>query len=161
LCPRQKHYYQVEKLPVKDYLNDDGVKLVNTFADFKLEKKKYEEKIKEIDEKLEKLKEAVIKYAAREGLEVIIGSDHKLKISEKQKVSFPSKNSSERKVLEELLRQFNKLEEVSTLDTFALEKIIKEERWDRSILEKIRDFYKIEIAKTVSLGKRNFDNSSA
>jgi putative RecB family exonuclease len=161
LCPRQKHYYQVEKLLVKDYLNDDGVKLVNTFANFKLEKRKYEEKIKEIDEKLEKLKEAVIKYADREGVEVIAGSDHKLKISEKQKVFLPLKNSPERKALEELLKQLHKLEEVSTLDTYALEKIIKEEGWDRSILEKIRDFYKIETAKIVSLGKRNFDNSSA
>lgn len=161
LCPRQKHYYQVEKLPVKDYLNDDGVKLVNTFANFKLEKRKYEEKIKEIDEELEKLKEAVIKYAAREGLEVITGSDHKLKISEKQKVSLPSKNSPERKALEELLEQLHKLEEVSTLDTYALEKIIKEERWNRNILEKIRDFYKIETVKTVSLGKNNLNNSSA
>ena len=160
LCPRQKHYYQVEKLPVKDYLNDEGVKLVNTFANFELEKKGYEAKIKEIDGELEKLKEAVIKYAAREGVAVIIGSDHKLKISEKQKVSLPSKNSPERKALEEVLRQLHKLEEVSTLDIYALEKIIKEEKWDRTSLEKISDFYKIEAVKTVSLGKNNLNNSS-
>jgi len=154
LCPLQKHNFKVDKLPINEYLDDDGVKLVNTFATFDLKKKEYKEKIEEIDNQLEKLKEAVIKYAASEGLEVIMGSDHKLKISEKQKVSLPPKNSEARKTLEDILRQLNKIEEVSTLDTYALEKIIKEGEWDEIILEKIKDFYKMETVKSVSFSKK-------
>jgi len=154
LCPLQKHNYRVDKLPINEYLNDDGVKLVNIFASFDLKKKEYKEKIKEIDGELEKLKEAVIKYADSEGLEIIMGSDHKLKISEKQKVSLPAKNSEARKALEEMLRQFNKMEEVSILDTHTLERIIKEGDWDEDILEKIKNFYKLETVKLVSLSKK-------
>ncbi len=155
LCPRQKHNYKTKKLPVNEYLSDDGVKLVNTFASFDLKKRECKEKIKEIDEELEKLKEAVIEYAVREGIEVIMGSDHKLKISEKRKVSIlGKKGSSERKALEEILRKLNKIEEVSTLDTFVLERIIKDRAWDDDILEKIKDFYTFEKVKSVSLSKK-------
>lgn len=154
LCPLQKHNYRTENLPVNEYLDDDGVKLVNTFATLDHKKKEYKEEIKKIDDELGKLKEAVIKYAEREGIKIIIGSDHKLKISEKQKVSLPAKNSEARKALEEMLRQFNKMEEVSTLDTHTLERIIKEGDWDEDILEKIKDFYKLETVKSVSLSKK-------
>ena len=154
LCPKQKHSYSVNKLSVNKYLDDDGVKLVNTYAQLDFQKKEYNEKIKEIENELDEIKEAVIKYAASEGLEVIVGSDKQLKITEKQKVSFPAKNSEPRKTLEEILKQLNKFEEVSTLDTFALERIIKEKDWDKEILEMIKGFYNLEIMISVSLSKK-------
>jgi hypothetical protein len=154
LCPKQKHSYSVNKLSVNKYLDDDGVKLVNTYAQLDFQKKEYNEKIKEIENELDEIKEAVIKYAEDEGLEIIIGSDHQLKISEKQKVSFPAKNSEGRKTLEEILRKLNKLEEVSTLDFYAFEKKIKNREWDYNTLEKIKDFYKEEVIKSVSVSKK-------
>lgn len=154
LCPKQKHSYSVNKLSVNKYLDDDGVKLVNTYAQLDFQKKEYNEKIKEIENELDEIKEAVIKYAASERLEVIVGSDKQLKITEKQKVSFPAKNSESRKTLEEILKQLNKFEEVCTLDTFALERIIKEKDWDREILEMIKGFYNLEIMISVSLSKK-------
>jgi putative RecB family exonuclease len=154
LCPKQKHSYSVNKLSVNKYLDDDGVKLVNTYAQLDFQKKEYNEKIKEIENELEEIKEVVIKYAEDEGLEIIIGSDHQLKIYEKQKVSFPAKNSEGRKTLEEILRKLNKLEEVSTLDFYAFEKKIKNREWDYNTLEKIKDFYKEEVIKSVSVSKK-------
>jgi putative RecB family exonuclease len=154
LCPKQKHSYSVNKLSVNKYLDDDGVKLVNTYAQLDFQKKEYNEKIKEIENELDEIKEAVIKYAEDEGLEIIIGSDHQLKISEKQKVSFPAKNSEGRKTLEEILRKLNKLEEVSTLDFYAFEKKIKNREWDYNTLEKIKNFYKEEVIKSVSVSKK-------
>jgi putative RecB family exonuclease len=154
LCPKQKHSYSVNKLSVNKYLDDDGVKLVNTYAQLDFQKKEYNEKIKEIENELDEIKEAVIKYAEDEGLDIIIGSDHQLKISEKQKVSFPAKNSEGRKTLEEILRKLNKLEEVSTLDFYAFEKKIKNREWDYNTLEKIKDFYKEEVIKSVSVSKK-------
>jgi hypothetical protein len=144
----------VNKLSVNKYLDDDGVKLVNTYAQLDFQKKEYNEKIKEIENELDEIKEAVIKYAEDEGLEIIIGSDHQLKISEKQKVSFPAKNSEGRKTLEEILRKLNKLEEVSTLDFYAFEKKIKNREWDYNTLEKIKNFYKEEVIKSVSVSKK-------
>lgn len=154
LCPKQKHSYRVNKLSVHKYLDDDGVKLVNTYVQLDFQKKEYNEKIKEIENELDEIKEAVIKYAASEGLEVIVGSNKQLKISEKQKVSFPAKNSEGRKTLEEILRKLNKLEEVSTLDFYAFEKKIKNREWDYNTLEKIKNFYKEEVVKSVSVSKK-------
>ena len=154
LCPKQKHSYTVDKLPINKYLNDDGVKLVNTYAQLDFKKKEYNEKIREIEVELDEIKEAVIKYAKREGLEVIVGSDKQLKIIEKSKVSFPAKNSEPRKILEEILKQINKFDEVSTLDTYALDRIIKEKEWDKEVFERIKDFYKLETSVSVSLSKK-------
>jgi len=127
LCPKRKHLYKVEALPVNEYLKDSGVKLVNTFAKLIAQKREHQEKISKIDEEIDKVKEAVIKYAEKESVDVIRGSDHKLRITEKQKISSPLKGSPERQELENVLREVNKWDEVSDLDTYAIEKAINEE----------------------------------
>ena len=153
LCPRKKHLYKVDSLPVNEYLKDDGVKLTNTFAKLVAEKKDQQKKIDSIDEEIDKLKEAVIKYAKKEGIEVIKGSDNKLKINEKQKVSSPPKGSPERKELEKALRDINKWDEVCDLDPYALEKAISEAKWDKKITDKIKKFLLIEVKTSVTLSK--------
>jgi len=85
ICPLHKHEYMVGNLPVNKYLKDSGVKLVNEFVKLNDKKKSYQIKIEEIDEELEEIKEAVIKYAGNIGVEVVIGSDHKLKITSSEK----------------------------------------------------------------------------
>ena len=154
LCPKRKHLYKVEALPVNEYLKDSGVKLVNTFVKLTAKKREQQEAIDKIDEELDKVKQAVIKYAEKEKVDVIAGSDNKLKVSEKQKVSCPSKGSDERKELEKILRENNKWDEVSDLDSYAVEKAINEKRWDKKIIAKIKGFLKIETKKAVSLSKR-------
>ena len=42
LCPKKKHLYKVDHLPVNEYLKDDCVKLTNTFAKLLVKKKAYE-----------------------------------------------------------------------------------------------------------------------
>ena len=153
LCPKRKHLYKVENLPVNEYLNDDGVKLVNTFAKFIAKKREHKEEIDKIDEEIDKIKEAAIKYAEKEGVDVIRGSNNKLKVSEKQKISCPPKGSEERKELEMALKESDKWDEVSDIDARAVEKAINEEKWDKRIINKIKGFLKIETRKSVSLSK--------
>jgi len=153
LCPKRKHLYKVESLPVNEYLKDDGVKLANTFAKLVAKKKTHQDQIDVVDEEIDKVKEAVIKYAEKEDIDVIRGSDHKLKISERHKVSSPSKGSPEREELEGALRAADMWDEVSELDTHAIEKAINEERWDKKIINKIMKFLTIEDKKYVSLSK--------
>lgn len=153
LCPKRKHLYRVEALPVNEYLKDDGVKLVNTFTKLTSEKRELQDKIDEIEEELDKVKEAAIKYAEKEEADVLRGSDYKLKITEKQKVSFPPKDSDERKELEKILREADKWDEISELDTHAMGEAVIEERWDKKIINKIKKFLTIEVKKHVSLSK--------
>jgi len=153
LCPKRKHLYKVEALPVNEYLKDDGVKLANTFVKLTAKKKEHQEQIEAIEQEIDKVKEAVIKYAQKEGVDVIRGSDSKLKISEKQKVSSPPKGSPERKELEGILREVNKWDEVSDLDIYAMEKAVNESRWDKKIVDSIKKFLIIETKRSVSLSK--------
>lgn len=153
LCPKRKHLYKVEALPVNEYLEDDGVKIVNTFTELTSKRKELQDKIDDIDEELDKVKEAAIKYAEKEKADVLRGGNHKLKIMEKQKVSSPPKGSPERQELEDILRKVNKWDEVSELDTHAIEKIINGERWDKKIVNKIKKFLTVEVKKYVSLSR--------
>lgn len=153
LCPKKKHLYKVDSLPANEYLKDDGVKLVNTFAGLVSQKKGHQEEIKKLDEEIDKVKEAVVAYGEREKLDVINGSDNKLKINKKQKVSSPSKGSPERKELENILRQAGKWDEVCDLDIYAIEKIVNESKWDKAIIDKIKKYLEIETRTSVSLSK--------
>lgn len=153
LCPKKKHLCKVEALPINEYLKEDGVKLTNTFTKLVAKKKEIQGEIDKIDEELEKIKEAVIKYARKEGVEVIKGSDHKLKVAEKQKVSAPAKGSPEREKLEKMLHDVNKWEEVSGLDTHALERAIAEADWDKKLVDKVKKFLTFETKTSVTLSK--------
>ena len=153
ICPLHKHEYMVGNLPANKYLKDSGVKLVNEFAKLDDKKKSYKVKIEEIDEELEEIKEAVIQYAGNIGVEVVIGSDHKLKIASSEKINVPGKGTKERESLIELLSQLNRLEEVSAFDVAELKKVIKEEKWDSAILDEIKKFVEIETVKSVRLSK--------
>lgn len=153
LCPKRKHLYKVESLPVNEYLNDSGVKLTNKFAELMAQKKEYQEKIEAIEEDAEKVKEAAIHYGEKEGVDVICGSDYKLKITQKQKISSPLKGSDKRKELENILRDAGKWDELSDLDIYAMEKVIKDKAWDKTILDKIQKFFTIEIKKNVLISK--------
>jgi len=153
ICPLYKHESMVGNLPVNKYLKDSGVKLVNKFAKLDDKKKGYQVKIEEIDVELEEIKEAVIQYAGNIGVAVVIGSDHKLKISSIEKINVPGKGSKERESLIELLSRLNKLEEVSALDAAELKKVIKEEKWDLTILDEIKKLVEIETVKSVRLSK--------
>jgi putative RecB family exonuclease len=152
-CPLHKHESIVKDLSVNEYLNDDGVKLVNEFTKLDMEKKSYQAKIKEIEEELEKIKEAVIQYAVNIGVEVVIGSDHQLKIHSSEKIIVPDKGTKDRESLIELLSQLNRLEEVSSFDVAELKKVIKEKKWDSAILDEVKKFVEIETIKSVSLSK--------
>ncbi len=155
LCPLFKHQYLVSTLPVNKYLKDSGVKLVNQFAKLDGKKKGYQEKIEKIDYELDKLKEAVIQYAKKKGIEVVIGSDHKLKIKSIQRIIIPRKESQERESLIKMLSQLNKLAEVSGFDANKLKKVIKEDKWDTSVLDKLKKYMQVETVKSVRLSKKN------
>ncbi len=153
LCPKRKHLYKVESLPVNEYLNDDGVKLVNTYAEIDAKKKELKKEIDTLDAELEKIKEAIVAYGEKEGISVVNGSGNKLRISEKTKISFPSKGTPDREKLEEILRSSSKWEEILELDTAALERLINENCLEEELLTKIKEYLEIENKKQFYLSK--------
>ncbi len=146
LCPLRKHFFKVEALPVNEYLSEPGVVLVNKYVALRGE-------AKGIEEETEKVREAILSYARREGVEIIKGSDHKARVRFDEKLKFPRKSDAERQELNETIRQAGKWLEVSELDTTALGRTIDEGLWSKDLIDQIMKYGRIEETGTVSLSR--------
>ncbi len=149
ICPSFKHLYQLEEKEPKEYLEDDGVKLVNKFASLTEKKRRL---IEELDSQLEELKARIIEFAERKGVNVIFGSDNKIRITVSDSVKLPYKNTEERQELNELLKKIGRWEEVAELDTFALAKVIKNKAWPEQLLKQLARFAEMEKSYRLYLG---------
>ena len=151
ICPLFKHEVSLEPKKVNEFLQDSGVQLVNKYVKLKVEQKDYNDVV---EEKLAKLKEALIEFCRREGGEIVIGSDNKISVKEVESLKFPGKNTSERKKLVKLLEKMGKMDSVSELDIYALAKVVKGKEWTPAELKKLEEFEKIEKDYRLSVRKR-------
>ncbi|MBN2199117.1 MAG: PD-(D/E)XK nuclease family protein [Candidatus Aminicenantes bacterium] len=151
LCPLKKHLVKVEGLPENEWKNEPGVRIVDAYAE-RWRKKRVLEAEKEVVEKdLEKLREAAVAFAEKEGVRVIAGSDARLRVNGKEKIVSPGKGTAEREALEKELRELGVWDEVSTLDPYALERALAEGRWAGETLERVRSYVAAEKRWTVTL----------
>ncbi len=139
LCPKRMHLVRTGQMPLNKYLEDPGVLLVNRYVEKSLEKKKL---VDNIDAELELLKEAIIAYAKREGVEIIRGNDKKLRVKIEEKPHFPAKEEKEREQLDAIIKEAGKWEEVSDLNVHSLSKALI--GWSPELIGKIREFQKME-----------------
>jgi hypothetical protein len=102
---------------------------------------------------IEKVEEAIIDFAEKNGHDVIFGSNNQVKIKTTTRYACPSKHSKEREELEKLLREHGKWDEVAQLDTAAINKIIQENTWDDEILDVLKEYVKLEESKRLYLSK--------
>jgi putative RecB family exonuclease len=86
LCPSFKHKLELEvKEEVKEFKEDDGVKIVDRFSEIK-------SKLKELQDEEDKLKEKLIGFAKQKGLDVVYGSNMKASVKEFDKVEIDDEN---------------------------------------------------------------------
>ncbi|MDD8020810.1 MAG: hypothetical protein PHU81_06470 [Acidobacteriota bacterium] len=114
----------------------------------------YFEQKKQAEEELEKLKEAIIKYAEKHEVARVNGSQYYLNLSSKNLVRFPAKGQEERKKLEDILKQAGLWYGFASLDLNSLERAILEETLDREILEKLKDLISKEKLIMLRPGKK-------
>lgn len=135
LCPKRKHFFLVEELPINQYLSDSGVKLVNEYIEIK-------NQMKRLEEEKDQLEDAIFAFAKENDLEVIRGSDNKLRIKFEIKLDLPLKSYDPEtwQEMENLIRKAGKWEEVSKLDRNEILKKITEENWDKALIEKLRKY---------------------
>jgi putative RecB family exonuclease len=150
VCRQWSHLYKIKEKPANEYMTDSGVVLVNRYAEVKGKQKLVN---LELDAELEKLEEALISFAEKEQVDCVFGSKNKVRITESERYSFPSKNSKERERLEEILRKYGKLEEVSQLDTAALGTIIAEKQWESDVIEALQKYVELEKKKRLYVSK--------
>jgi len=151
ICPMWKHEVQLEEKPENEYLNDPGLKLVDEYVRIKEE---LDEHRREAEEKLEKLKQALITFCAKEGVSAVFGSENKITVKEYEYVKFPGKNTEEREELIKVLQSIGKLGKVSDLDVYVLARILKNKEWDEHQLDLLKKFETREKSHRLSISKK-------
>lgn len=151
ICKQWSHLYKLEGKPANEYLKDDGVKLVNKYAELQSKKK---QQTLDLYAEIEKLEEAITKFAEKEGVDVVFGSNNKIKVKTQTRFACPSKNSKERLELEQIIRDNGKWGEVVQLDTTAINKIMQENTWDKQLTEVLKKYVKFEESKRLYLSKK-------
>jgi len=144
LCPLRKHTFKVEALPVNEYLIEPGVVLVNKYGELK-------EKASEIEEEMGKVREAILEYARREGVEVIRGSDRRARVRFDKKLKFPGKNDEERRELDKAIMEAGRWMEVSQLDTTSLARVIENSLWSKELIQQVMRYGRIEETNSVHI----------
>ncbi|MEI7961122.1 MAG: PD-(D/E)XK nuclease family protein [archaeon] len=82
MCPAFKHKVESEQKTLKEFKEDDGVKLVDKLATLK-------EQTKEAENEIEETQKQLIQFAIQKELEVVYGSNKKAKVTEYYKLKYP------------------------------------------------------------------------
>jgi putative RecB family exonuclease len=149
-CPKRKHLIAVGSLPPNEYLNEEGVVLVNQYVEMKERKRILSG---EIDAELAKIEEALYAYAQREELETIFGSDHVAKIKIEMKEKYPLKGDPSRRILDEMIKKAGKWMEVSDLNPWMLARVIGRRGWPPSLMNKVKEFSTVEESQSITISK--------
>lgn len=146
VCPKWKHLFETEEKEPKEFLEDDGVRIVNEFAKLKAEKD-------ELERKIETIKESLINFSKQKGISAVRGSNVIANINFFEDVKFPGKGTEDYEKLVHVLKNLKKWDEIVCLDIFALKKIVKEESWEKEALNKLKKFEEREKTERISLRK--------
>jgi len=149
-CPKRRHLIAAGSLPPNEYLNEEGVTLVNQYVELKERKRLLNE---EMDAELAKIEEALYAYAHREELEAIFGSDHVAKIKIEVKGKYPLKGDPNRKILDEIIKKAGKWMEVSDLNPWMLARLISRGAWPPSLVKKVKEFSTSEESRSITVSK--------
>lgn len=129
LCPAKKHLVAVGSLPEEKWRNEPGVVIADSYAERWRKKRDLEAEAKTLEAEMEALRQAAIGYAEKEGVQVIAGTDAKLRVTSRDAVASPKKGTEERAALEAKLRELGVWDEVAALDPHALEEAVLAGTW--------------------------------
>jgi len=146
-CPNFKHLFEIEQKSLNEYLNDDGVKLVNMYATISEEMKKNEEK-------LEMIRQALLSFAKREKINIVYGSDVKASISSYPRLSFPKKEDFNREEFFEIIRKIGLWDELATVDVYELAKMINNGELHEDLVKLLSKFIKKSETNVVRLRRK-------
>ena len=149
-CPKRKQLVLAENLPPNEYLQEEGVNLVNRYIDLKEKKRIFNE---EIDAELAKIEEALFSYRQREKVETILGSDHLVRVNIELKEKYPLKGDPRRKALDELIKKVGKWLEVSDLNPWMLARILGRSGWAPDLVRKVKAFAAAEENRSITVTK--------
>jgi len=147
ICPAHRHLFEVEKLPPEEFKQDDGVKLVDSYAQLK-------EKKREVERNLDEIEERIINIAREKNLTKLVGSDQQLKISFTKDYHFPPVTDPQWQVLERIIREAGKWEEITTISHPKLKSIMKKRTWPEKLWNKVKEFAGIKESARLYLSRK-------
>jgi len=146
-CPQFKHLFGLKEKEPNEYMQDDGVQLVNKYAQVNNE-------IKELEFKLEKLREALIAFAEKENVEMVFGSDMKASVKSYPKLNFPKKYDENTEEFVSMIKKLGLWDQLATVDTYELAKMINNNLLHPDLIKLINKFVKKEKITRISLSKK-------
>jgi putative RecB family exonuclease len=154
ICPEWKHVLEAAKLPVNEYLKDEGVVLVAKYAELAGRKKALKEEIEALEEEEGRLEEAAFAFGAARGIAVIDGPGCQLVLCEKSESCAPMKKEDPARWegLRKLLLEEKRYEDVSTINNYMLVSRMRD--WPKALLDKVRRFLITRLIRTVYLRKK-------
>ncbi len=117
ICPNFKHLYRLNEISENEYKKEPGLNLVNEYSKLKAESDA-------ISVKLEKIKEALVAFAQKEGINNVYGSDYVAFVKQYPRLTFPKKNDPQRKSFEETIKKIGLWDKLATVDVYELAKMI-------------------------------------
>ena len=151
LCPAKKHLVKVEALARDRWKDEPGVAIVDAYVERWRKKKALEAEKDAVEKEMEAIREAAIAFAEKEGVQVIAGTEARLRVTGKDRIVSPGKGTEERKALEAELRRLGVWEEVAALDPYALEDAVAAGKWGPAVVEALQAYIKTEKRWTVTL----------
>jgi putative RecB family exonuclease len=151
-CPSKKHGLETAELAPNKYLEEPGVKLVNTFAD--LDRRK-----REIERDIEQVKQALIRYAKAKGVDVVKGSDHKALVRFYRGLGFPGKDEPGRAKLEALVKELGLWEAASVFSPVSLAKLVESGMLDPEAAKRLSELGREEERPWVKLTGLRWDRN--
>jgi len=151
ICPMWKHEFELEEKSDGLSLEDPGLKLVDEYVSVKQD---WENHKKRAEERLERLKDAIVRFTLEKGVQVVFGTESKITVKEQDSIKFPGKNSQERFELVNYLREKERYESVTDLDVRALKKILENREWEKDILITLEKYVSKETGYSLSVSKK-------
>src|SRR3989344_2039890 len=139
ICPSFKHEAELKEKTFEEFKYDDGVKLVDEYSGLQDAKKR-------VEEKLDELKQKLIGFCEQKNINMIFGSNKKCSVKSYDKVIYPE-NKEE---LIRMLKEKGLYEELSSLNYFKLSPKIFKKQIDEDIIK----LTEMEKAYRLSLSKR-------
>ena len=146
-CPFFKHLAKIERMLDSEHTADDGVKLAQRYIDLQEQKEKIEREMADV-------KAAIIEYGQNEGVSCVTDGTASIRIWSKECARLPDKRDPRFLQLKDELKSMGRLEEVSTIDTWRLSKIIENKEWNTEELARLKPYLSWEIIERLYPKKR-------
>jgi len=105
ICPATRHEYATAALLLREFKEDDGVQLVDRWAETVEKRKALEADVGELKDLEEELQGRVEEFAMKEGLEAVVGSAYRAEIQKVSGVEFPKTGSELRPAFDDVLKE--------------------------------------------------------